>query len=554
MNDQNKTREQLLAELAALRQRIDGLEAQVARSSQAADEHRQVVDALRESEERFQAFTNNSPSATWIKDEQGRYILLNKSYERLLGLQQEACQGKTDFDLWPLDVAEQFWKNDQAMLASNQLLDVVEETLDSAGQRHYWWSYKFPFQDHRGQRYVGGVATEITEWVKAEAALQQAKTELEKRVDKRTAELSQANQQLQAELEKRRRTEEELAMFRRFVEAATQGFGMVDLQGRVIYVNPFWSRLFEAPEPEAVIGTDLSNYYPPDYVRRRETEIIPALRRGEYWQAEQAVRLPSGRLRPTIHTIFPVRDERGELLCTAAIITDITDLKRVEEDLNAERQALRRMVLAGDHERRLITYELHDGVAQQLLAALMLFQSAEPPDGSPAKTKNTYHDALQVLRQASAEIRSLMSRLRTPVLDMHGLVEAIGDVVSQLQASPGAPHVEYRHDVRVRRLEPTLENSLFRIAQEAMTNAHRYSKSPRIQVELTQEDDQIQLEVRDWGIGFDPQTVTKNRFGLEGIRERARILGGQVNIQSGIGQGTVVRVRFPVLEAAPADD
>lgn len=553
MNDQEKTREQLIAELAALRQRVDGLEAQVARTAQAEDERRRILEALQESEERFYAFMDNSPSAAWIKDDQGHYVLINKSYEQLLGLSQDACQGKTDFDLWPAEVAERFCKNDQAMLASNQLLDVVEQTIDAAGQCRYWWSYKFPFQDHRGQRYIGGVATEITQRVQAEAALQQANDELEQRVERRTAELTQANQQLQAEVEKRRQTEKELAIFQRFVEAATQGFGMVDLQGRIIYVNSFWVQLFEAPAREAVIGQNLSTFYPSEYVLRRKNEIIPALRRGEHWQAEQAVTLPDGRMRPTIHTVFPVRDDRGELLCTAAVITDITDLKRVEEDLLAEQQALRRMVLASDHERSLITYELHDGVAQQLLAALMLFQSAEPPEGSPAHVRETHRDALQVLRDASKEIRSLMSRLRTPVLDQHGLVAAIGDVVSQVQASPAAPRIEYRHQVQFRRLEPTLENSLFRIAQEALNNACRHSKSQQILVDLSQQDDQIVLEVRDWGVGFDPQTVTENRFGLEGIRERARILGGQVTIHSSRGQGTVVRVRFPVIEAVPAD-
>ena len=183
------------------------------------------------------------------------------------------------------------------------------------------------------------------------------------------------------------------------------------------------------------------------------------------------------------------------------------------------------------------TYELHDGVAQQLLGAKMLFESQQPFKGRKSKAGDAYRDGMEALTQASAELRRVMNRLRTPVLDRFGLVEAIKDVASQLRSMPGAPEIEYSHDVRFERLEPTLENSLFRIAQEAMTNACRYSQSEKVRVTLTQEGDEVTLEVRDWGIGFDQAAVRENRFGLEGIRERSRLLGGKLNVESEPGQG-----------------
>ncbi|MCU0963234.1 MAG: ATP-binding protein, partial [Pirellulaceae bacterium] len=156
--------------------------------------------------------------------------------------------------------------------------------------------------------------------------------------------------------------------------------------------------------------------------------------------------------------------------------------------------------------------------------------------------------ALVAVRRASAELRGVMSRLRTPVLDKFGLVDAIEDMVTQLQTAQGSPRIEYHHEVAFRRLEPTLENALFRISQEALTNACRHSQSDRVHIELTQSERGGVLEVRDWGCGFHQHRVTENRFGLEGIRERARLLGGTCTIRSEPGQGTVVRVEFPVLE------
>jgi signal transduction histidine kinase len=157
---------------------------------------------------------------------------------------------------------------------------------------------------------------------------------------------------------------------------------------------------------------------------------------------------------------------------------------------------------------------------------------------------------MAALRQASAEIRRVMNWLRTPVLDKFWLAEAIEDVAAQLRLMPDTPEIEYGRRVQFQRLEPTLENSLLRIAQEALTNACRHSQSAKVRVKLTQQGDHVTLQVRDWGLGFDEGTVQENRFGLEGIRERCRILGGKLSIKSKPGQGTVVQVKFPVIEAA----
>jgi len=90
-----------------------------------------------------------------------------------------------------------------------------------------------------------------------------------------------------------------------------------------------------------VIGKHVSSYYPSDYLIRREQEILPALRRREHWQGEQMLVFPDGQRHPTLHTIFPVRDENGELFCTAAVIADITELKRAEDELRQSYEALR---------------------------------------------------------------------------------------------------------------------------------------------------------------------------------------------------------------------
>ena len=164
--------------------------------NRADSERRQVEKALLESDVRFKSFMDNSPAIAWAKDEAGRYVYLSKACENRFGIRLKDCRGKTDFDLWPQDIAREFRENDLKVLASGQTTEVIEENINPDGSSSYWWNFKFPFSDVAGGRYVGGVGVDITERQRAEEALRQAHDDLEQRVKDRTAELERANEAL----------------------------------------------------------------------------------------------------------------------------------------------------------------------------------------------------------------------------------------------------------------------------------------------------------------------------------------------------------------------
>jgi signal transduction histidine kinase len=234
--------------------------------------------------------------------------------------------------------------------------------------------------------------------------------------------------------------------------------------------------------------------------------------------------------------------------CIAGFFRDITERKHAHEALLREHRTLKHLLQSGDHERQLIAYEIHDGLAQQLAGAIMQFQTFHfLKEAKPKEAAKAYDAGMTMLQQGHFEARRLISGVRPPILDEEGVVAAVAHLVNEQNRLKG-PKAEYYSSVVFDRLSPTLENAIYRITQEALTNACQHSVSRKVRVSLSQRDDRVRIDIRDWGIGFDRKAVQENRFGLEGIRQRVRLLGGRCRIRSKVGKGTRIIVELPVVE------
>jgi PAS domain S-box-containing protein len=232
------------------------------------------------------------------------------------------------------------------------------------------------------------------------------------------------------------------------------------------------------------------------------------------------------------------------------ICTDVTQEHLATEAVNKEQRLLRRLLELQERERRLTAYEIHDGFAQQLAGALFRLQGLRDMHArDPARAWEDLESATRLIGRAIDETRRLISGLRPPILDESGVVHAIEYLVCESNEQ-GSPTIEFTHEVTFDRLAPPLESALFRIVQESVQNAIRHSRSDRIRIELTNRNDRIHLHVRDWGVGFNPDTVEEQRFGLQGIRERVRLLDGRVVIESSPGKGTHIAVDMPLVDVA----
>lgn len=129
------------------------------RSLRYAIERKRALESLRESEQRFQAFMNNSPALAFMKDEEGRYVYANQAIDHLF---QRDQRGKTDLDLWPEDLARQIQENDRSVLASGKSVELIERMPTPDGVLRDWLVFKFPFRSASGRLFLGGMAVDIT--------------------------------------------------------------------------------------------------------------------------------------------------------------------------------------------------------------------------------------------------------------------------------------------------------------------------------------------------------------------------------------------------------
>jgi signal transduction histidine kinase len=245
--------------------------------------------------------------------------------------------------------------------------------------------------------------------------------------------------------------------------------------------------------------------------------------------------------------MVPLAGENGtdtdQVMC---ICTDVTEQRLAAEAVKKEQRLLRRMLELQERERRLVAYEIHDGFAQQLTGALYRLQAfRETLARDSAKAWQDFDSAARMLARAIDETRRLISGLRPPILDELGVVEAVEYLVCERRLE-GGPEIEFEHDLACPRLAPPLQNTVFRIVQESLSNACRHSRSRRIHVALRESDGRIHISVRDWGVGFNPDDVQRQRFGLQGIRERVRLFDGRVVIESAPNEGTHVSVELPL--------
>jgi PAS domain S-box-containing protein len=267
-----------------------------------------------------------------------------------------------------------------------------------------------------------------------------------------------------------------------------------------------------------------------------------------------------------------IRDAEGNFVASRSTFVDVTDRKRAEEALRrlneeleervaertarlAERESqlkalVGKLVVAQEEERRSVAYEIHDGLTQVAIAAhqhLQVFADDHPPGSrvEPGELDRPLSLAQRVVREA----RHVIEGLRPTALDDFGLAAALRLMVEELREEGW--RVAYEENLGAQRLGPETETGLYRVAQEALNNARKHAGIRQASLKLTLGERELRLEIEDRGRGFDPQAPRRRegpgeQVGLAGMRERIALLGGELTVVSGIGEGTSVVAEVPL--------
>jgi PAS domain S-box-containing protein len=235
------------------------------------------------------------------------------------------------------------------------------------------------------------------------------------------------------------------------------------------------------------------------------------------------------------------------------IWTDITESKRKEDSLSATQAELSALALhlidVREEERKSFAREMHDELGQALTAIEMeLRMMAREPGPASEETKERIGRLLSMANRSIRAVQRMSSELRPAVLDSLGLSAAI-EWLAEDFSSRGAPIARADVDIREDSLGPKASTALFRITQEALTNIARHARASKADISLRVAGPAIELSISDDGVGIsEAQASSPTSFGIQGITERARGLGGSVSISGRRGEGTSLIVTIPLPE------
>jgi PAS domain S-box-containing protein len=340
-----------------------------------------------------------------------------------------------------------------------------------------------------------------------------------------------------------------LEEFVKAVEVFPVSVVITDSNGRIVLVNGQTAAMFGYRRDE-LLGQTVEVLMPQRYSE------IHAHHRSDYNLAPRTRlmglgldlvgRRKSGEEFPIEVGLSTVQTDSGSII--VSMVHDITKRRETEEALST---VSRKLIEAHEEERAWIARELHDDISQRLaLLILNLHLLVTDDKAPPTELRRAIVKAMEDAEKLGNDIQALSHRLHSSKLEYFGLAKAAAIYCREL-----SDQHEVDIDLHSSDVPPDLSQEialcLFRVLQEALRNAIKHSRSQRIEVSFSHTMVDICLTVRDSGIGFDPVEAMKGRgLGLTSMKERLKLIGGELSIESQAGNGTTVRACAPLMPRA----
>jgi PAS domain S-box-containing protein len=496
------------------------------RANQEIVRRRSVEGVLRKSEERYRSLYHHTPAMLHSIDPNGRLLSVSDYWSEALGYTREEVRGKklTDY-LTPASrqfaetqVLPAFFKNGFIKNVPYQFVkkngQIIETQLSAISERD---------ENQRTVRSLA-VSIDVSERNRAERALNEAKEAL-----------SRYSKNLERQVRKRTR---EISGILKYSPAVIY---IKDADGKYSMVNSRFEKLF------GIQSSDVRGKTDPDFLSAEVAEQFlkndeRVLQEKQSLQVEEQFVI-DGHVYTFLSTKFPLYDDKGRVTGVCGIATNITVLKKAQEQL---RRLSAGIMNAQEQERAYLARELHDELGQVLTALRMdavwiqnRVRQSDPTLGARALTM------CDLIDTTIENVRNLAIRLRPGVLDHLGLVEAIEWVTADFEKRYGITCVFKNSDGP--EIRGHIATAAYRIIQEALTNVARHASATRTTVSMSIVGRQLTFTIADNGAGFDPRTLGDSAgLGMTNMRERANLVGGVFDVQSTLGKGTRICFTVPL--------
>ena len=382
-----------------------------------------------------------------------------------------------------------------------------------------------------------------------------------------------------------RRSEER---YRTIIGQAMAGVSHADLTDKLIFVNQNYCEMTGYSEEE-LNGICVGEIIHPDDRKKNARLFARMVKNGKPYRIELRFVRKDGSIIWVLKNITTIRDENGNPESALAVAVDITERKKTEQKLLESEENLRRsreelenrvkertheldetnkalkkeseerkrtederarllrqIITTQEDERRRIARDLHDQLGQQMTALRLKLESLREMCGDNEELCKTVDESQSVAKQIDADVGFLAWELRPTTLDDLGLHNALRNYVKQWSEHFGI-EADYHADDFKQEIPEETQTNLYRIAQEALNNISKHSKAKHVAVLLEQREEHTVLIIEDDGIGFDTNIKTDNDdgLGLIGMRERAALVGGSLEVESSPDSGLTIFVRVP---------
>jgi PAS domain S-box-containing protein len=486
-----------------------------------------AISALQETQQRFRSFMNNGPVLAFMKEESGRRVWVNEPYARFFHRDVDSLVGVSDAELFPPEVAERLRQGDLSVLSSG-VSSLSEHMVPSPdGTAHYWLNHRFVVSDANGRRLLGAVVLDITARKHAEGSL--------------------------------RRSEES---FRALIEGLPEAI-FVHREDRLLYVNPAGLVFLGQPSAEGLSGKSLLGLIHPEDHRAAASVLEGSAAGGRTGVREVRFLRAGGQVRTAELSAIPLLFNGEQATVVSA--RDITERKQMQARLLlADRLSSVGTLAAG------VAHEINNPLAFVLSNLGFLEEECQLlAKDIPRERLCEMEDVLRETRQGAERVRHIVRDLRTLSRDEGEHLSEV-DVGGVVESSLGLVRNELRHRARlVKELEPVprvraSEGRLGQVLLNLLINAVQAlpSGAPgrnEVRVRVRSIAERVIIEVQDTGCGiaadirdriFDPFFTTKQvgmgtGLGLSICHGIVTGLGGELTVESELGQGSTFRISLP---------